>query len=46
VHEAVRALSPHLAADRYLATEIAALQTAVLCGNIGDFSLSAIIGAA
>ncbi|GLR47552.1 histidine ammonia-lyase [Sphingomonas astaxanthinifaciens] len=40
VHAAVREMSPHLGADRMLADEIAALQSAVLGGNFaGDFLL-------
>lgn len=35
VHSAVRALSPHFTADRYWADEMAALQAAVLAGEIG-----------
>ncbi len=35
VHAAVRALSPHFTADRYWADEMAALQAAVLAGQIG-----------
>ena len=35
VHAAVRALSPHFTADRYWADEMAALQAAVLAGEIG-----------
>jgi histidine ammonia-lyase len=35
VHSAVRALSPHFTADRYWADEMAALQRAVLAGQIG-----------
>ena len=35
VHEKVRALSPHFTADRYWADEMAALQAAVLAGEIG-----------
>jgi len=34
VHSKIRALSPHLAADRYWADEMAALQAAVLAGEI------------
>jgi histidine ammonia-lyase len=42
VHAAVRAISPHLEADRYWADEMAALQTAVLAGTMnGDFLLAA-----
>jgi len=42
VHSAVRAHSPHFTADRYWADEIAALQSAVLSGEIGaaDVGLS------
>ena len=36
VHAKVRQLSPHLEADRYWADEMAALQSAVLDGAIGD----------
>jgi len=36
VHAKVRALSPHLQTDRYWANEMAALQQAVLAGEIGD----------
>ena len=36
VHASVRAISPHLEADRYWAHEMAALQTAVLAGEIGE----------
>ena len=35
VHAAVRARSPHFTADRYWADEMAALQAAVLGGEIG-----------
>ena len=35
IHSAVRALSPHFTADRYWADEMAALQSAVLAGEIG-----------
>ena len=35
VHAKVRSLSPHLDADRYWADEMAALQAAVLAGEIG-----------
>ena len=34
VHAQIRALSPHLAADRYWADEMAALQAAVLAGEL------------
>jgi len=34
VHDAVRTLSPHFIADRYWADEMAALQTAILTGQI------------
>src|SRR3954453_20445358 len=42
VHSAVRSHSPHFTADRYWADEIAALQSAVLSGEIGaaDVGLS------
>lgn len=36
VHAKVRAISPHLETDRYWADEMAALQAAVLAGEIGD----------
>ncbi len=36
IHAKVRALSPYLANDRYMADEMAALQDAVLAGVIGD----------
>ncbi len=36
VHAAVRARSPHFTADRYWADEMAALQAAVLAGEIGS----------
>ena len=36
VHDKVRALSPHFTADRYWADEMAALQAAVLAGDIGE----------
>jgi len=35
IHAAVRDLSPHFTADRYWADEMAALQAAVLKGEIG-----------
>ena len=35
LHAQVRALSPHLETDRYWADEMAALQAAVLAGEIG-----------
>ena len=35
-HERVRAISPHLDADRYWADEMAALQSAVLAGDFGE----------
>jgi histidine ammonia-lyase len=35
VHSKVRAMSPHLASDRYWADEMAALQRAVLEGAFG-----------
>jgi histidine ammonia-lyase len=42
LHAKVRAISPHLEADRYWADEMAALQAAVLAGSMsGDFLLSA-----
>ncbi|WP_324806259.1 histidine ammonia-lyase [Sphingomonas sp. LY29] len=36
IHEKVRALSPHLEADRYWADEMAALQAAVLAGEFAS----------
>ena len=40
LHTAVRAISPHLEADRYWADEMSALQSAVLDGQLsGDFLL-------
>ncbi|MEO7504470.1 MAG: histidine ammonia-lyase [Sphingomicrobium sp.] len=39
VHARVRALSPHLQTDRYWADEMAALQAAVLTGEIGSGAL-------
>ncbi|MFL6840837.1 MAG: histidine ammonia-lyase [Sphingomicrobium sp.] len=39
VHARVRALSPHLASDRYWADEMAALQAAVLAGEIYSLPL-------
>ena len=36
IHAKIRALSPHLESDRYWADEMAALQAAVLAGEIGD----------
>ena len=39
IHGRVRGLSPHFTADRYWADEMAALQSAVLAGEIGAFSL-------
>ena len=35
VHAQVRAISPHITADRYWADEMAALQAAVLAGEFG-----------
>jgi histidine ammonia-lyase len=35
IHAKVRAISPHLESDRYWANEMAALQSAVLAGEIG-----------
>ncbi len=40
VHAQVRAISPHIMADRYWADEMAALQAAVLVGEIGEFTLA------
>ena len=39
IHAKVRALSPHLTSDRYWADEMAALQAAVLAGEIGSADL-------
>jgi len=36
VHSAIRAISPHLTSDRYWADEMAALQAAVVAGEIGS----------
>jgi histidine ammonia-lyase len=36
VHAAVREISPHLTSDRYWASDMAALQAAVLAGEIGS----------
>ena len=36
LHDQIRALSPHLETDRYWADEMAALQAAVLAGEIGS----------
>ena len=36
VHDRVRGLSPHLETDRYWADEMAAIQSAVLTGDIGE----------
>ena len=36
LHAQIRAISPHLETDRYWANEMAALQAAVLAGEIGD----------
>ncbi|HXC75231.1 MAG TPA: histidine ammonia-lyase [Sphingomicrobium sp.] len=41
VHAAVRELSPHLVSDRYWASEMAALQAAVLAGEIFTLPLPA-----
>jgi histidine ammonia-lyase len=35
LHSAIREISPHLDSDRYWASEMAALQAAVLAGEIG-----------
>jgi histidine ammonia-lyase len=40
VHDAVRAHSPHITADRYWADEMAALQAAVLAGGFGAEGVS------
>jgi len=45
VHAKVRALSPHLQTDRYWADEMAALQHAVLAGEIGDAAEPVLTGA-
>jgi histidine ammonia-lyase len=40
LHAKVRAISPHLEADRYWADEMAALQAAVMAGELsGGFAL-------
>jgi histidine ammonia-lyase len=39
VHGRVRKITPHFTADRYWAGDMAALQTAVLAGEIGDFGI-------
>jgi len=39
LHAKVRAITPHFTADRYWADDMAALQAAVLAGEIGDFTL-------
>jgi histidine ammonia-lyase len=39
IHAKVRALSPHLTADRYWADEMAALQAAVLAGEFGTSAI-------
>lgn len=39
LHAKVRAISPHLTTDRYWADEMAALQAAVLAGEMEEFSL-------
>jgi histidine ammonia-lyase len=39
LHAKVRSFSPHLESDRYWADEMAALQSAVLSGGFGDFSI-------
>ncbi len=36
VHDKIRSISPHLGTDRYWADEMAALQAAVLAGEIGN----------
>ena len=36
IHAAVRGISPHFTADHYWASEMAALQAAVLAGEIGE----------
>ena len=40
LHAKVRAISPHLEADRYWADEMAALQAAVLAGEVTKFGLN------
>jgi histidine ammonia-lyase len=40
LHAKVRAVSPHLEADRYWADELAALQAAVLGGELAEFRLN------
>jgi len=39
IHAKIRAISPHLESDRYWADEMAAMQEAVLAGDMGDFQL-------
>jgi len=39
LHAKVRAISPHLESDRYWADEMAAMQAAVLAGDMGAFQL-------
>jgi histidine ammonia-lyase len=36
LHSAVRAITPHLTSDRYWADEMAALQAAIVAGEIGS----------
>ena len=38
LHDKIRALSPHLETDRYWADEMAALQAAVLAGELVDIA--------
>jgi histidine ammonia-lyase len=40
VHAKVRGSSPHFGEDRYWADEMAAMQAAVLAGEIGNFALA------
>ena len=40
LHARVRGITPHLESDRYWADEMAALQAAVLKGEVGNFSLT------
>jgi histidine ammonia-lyase len=40
IHDVVRELSPHLDSDRYWASEMAALQAAVLAGDIGPETIA------
>ena len=41
LHSKVRAVTPRFTSDRYWADDMAALQAAVLAGEIGSFSIEA-----